>query len=211
MVYIGLWIAVMGGFLAWWSLLKWHHRHVRHNALVVRVLAPSDFVAEEQLERPSDVERVQAALNAACHAIDIHEEGCPPASRADNSAAAPQEVVAPEKVRRIADKTRYMQALVMECKNRFGCPARSAANVLAVRRFLLDAMTKHGVRPTHIAQVLPLCVSLVFIQSDSELLGEEVLESLEALRRTGSGPWWYRMWSNLVSVTGRTAPSHQMV
>lgn len=89
--------------------------------------------------------------------------------------------------RKIRHKKLYIQAVVAECKNRFGTPLDTTANHLAVRRFALDRMTAHGVRPTHIFQVLPLVVELVFCHAPHE----EAAEQLARLYRFK--PWWERL------------------
>lgn len=95
-----------------------------------------------------------------------------------------------ENCRRVRRDDDYMACVVQEAKNRFGVPEHTAANKLAVRRFLLDTMTKHGVRPTHIHRVLPMCINLVFVRSDSELYADEMMGSLEvAIRGGGRGAW----------------------
>lgn len=92
--------------------------------------------------------------------------------------------------RRIRSRRLYIQAVVAECKNRFGTPLDTPANHLAVRRFALDRMTAHNVRPTHIYQVLPLVVELVFCRATHE----EEAEQLAKLYRFK--PWWerFRAW-----------------
>lgn len=87
----------------------------------------------------------------------------------------------------------YISALVCECKNRFGVPERTNANKLAVRKFALDRMTSHGLRPSHIHQVLPLVVELTFCQSESERVAAAYGEAARSAEN-GGGPlaWIYR-------------------
>jgi hypothetical protein len=89
--------------------------------------------------------------------------------------------------RKIRHRKLYIQAVVAECKNRFGTPMDTPANHLAVRRFALDRMTAHNVRPTHIYQVLPLVVELVFCKATHE----EEAEQLAKMYRFQ--PWWSRL------------------
>lgn len=100
------------------------------------------------------------------------------------------EAVEVKRHRKIRHKKLYIQAVVAECKNRFGTPLDTTANHLAVRRFALDRMTAHNVRPTHIHQVLPLVVELVFCHAPHE----EEAEQLAKMYRFK--PWWerFRVW-----------------
>lgn len=83
----------------------------------------------------------------------------------------------------LRSKRLYIAALLCETKNRFGVPDRTNANKLAVRKFALDRMTSHGLRPSHIHQVLPLVVELTFCKSESErqaaAYGEAAQQSFE--------------------------------
>lgn len=96
----------------------------------------------------------------------------------------------------ITDKKRYMTVLIQTTKARFGCPERTQANLLAVRKFMLDQMIRHKVRPTHQAQVLPLAVELVFVQSDSE---REALKIGIIARgaQTGVISWIINCWETM--------------
>lgn len=84
----------------------------------------------------------------------------------------------------------YVAALVAETKNRFGTPERTSANRLAVRKFALDKMTAHGLRPTHIAQALPLVVELTFCQSDAEMDAAEYGRAAREAERAGGLVRW---------------------
>ncbi len=97
------------------------------------------------------------------------------------------EAIEVKRHRKIRHRKLYIQAVVAECKNRFGTPLDTPANHLAVRRFALDRMTAHNVRPTHIYQVLPLVVELVFCRA----VHEEEAERLAKLYRFK--PWWERL------------------
>ncbi len=94
------------------------------------------------------------------------------------------------------NRVSYTATLVADCKNRFGTPSRNHANVLAVRRFLLDAMKTHGVRPTMIAQMLPLAIEMVFIKSDDEMEAERVAAACQSLC-----PKLFTIWCNLWGAT----------
>lgn len=62
----------------------------------------------------------------------------------------------------------YISGVIATVKNVVGTPVRNAANLLVVRRLCRQAMEEHGLRPTHIASVLPFCIEAVFVQSEYE-------------------------------------------
>jgi hypothetical protein len=76
----------------------------------------------------------------------------------------------------VQGRRKFTFLLVQEAKNRFGCPERTKPNLLAVRKFLLDSMVKRGVRPSHINIMIPVCVELVFVKNDAELLADRLAE-----------------------------------
>ncbi len=101
----------------------------------------------------------------------------------------------------VRQKERYMQSVIAEAKTRFGKPDRTSANVLAVRKYVGDAMRKHRVRPTHVARMLPIVVECVFMESESEREARQLVEAVHAL----SGAKW---WRTLRWIMGRGyAPS----
>lgn len=89
----------------------------------------------------------------------------------------------------------YVTTIVQQAKNRFGRPQATAANRLAVRKFLLDLMTEHKLRPTHINVMIDLALELVFVANDSELSADEIARCYSAVRRggkqTGVVGWLY--------------------
>jgi len=100
----------------------------------------------------------------------------------------------------------YIQSVVAEVKNRFGSPERTPANVLSVRRFANDVMQRHGLRPTHVAQNLPMVVALTFMKSDTELEADYVTLMMDRAVAAEAG---YSRFRKLVHwVTGRS-PSRQ--
>lgn len=72
----------------------------------------------------------------------------------------------------------YAASVVSEIKNRLGCPAPNAANLLAARRLALNAMCKHGVRPTHQREVIEKIIAGVFIPDENDLVGAKMLASV---------------------------------
>lgn len=63
----------------------------------------------------------------------------------------------------------YAATVLAEVRTRFGVPSRTAANELAVRRHAKDIMTKHGLRPTHMARLLPYICRVAFIPTDDDI------------------------------------------
>lgn len=98
--------------------------------------------------------------------------------RLDQFGIAEDYVIEVEGVERnmVQERLSFSALLVQEAKNRFGCPERNKANELAVRKFLLDAMVRRNVRPSHINMMLPACIEMVFIQNDAEALGARIAE-----------------------------------
>jgi hypothetical protein len=101
----------------------------------------------------------------------------------------------------VENRTPYMVTVVAEVKNRFGKPVRNAANMLAVRKFALDIMVRHGVRPTHINRMMDVVVGMVFVSNDNELYSEELMSTFEVAYRGGRGGvvGWIARWLRSVS------------
>jgi len=72
----------------------------------------------------------------------------------------------------------YMNCIMAEIKGKFGTPSHNEANRKAVQRFANSVMVRHGLRPTHIRQYLPMLVDLSFVPSEREV---------ESMRILGSG------------------------
>lgn len=90
-----------------------------------------------------------------------------------------QDVVEVARHRRLPHNNRdYVGSVVSEIKNRLGCPAANAANLLVVRRMGNNIMMKHGVRPSHIRNAIELVVAGVFVPDENDLLGAKVLASV---------------------------------
>lgn len=63
----------------------------------------------------------------------------------------------------------YISGVVASVKNIMGTPDYNKANLLVVRRLCRQAMEGHGLRPTHIAEALPLAIEAVFIEAEHEV------------------------------------------
>lgn len=101
----------------------------------------------------------------------------------------------------VSNRTPYMVCVIAEVKNRFGRPQRNSANYLAVRKFTMDVMIRHGVRPTHINRMIDVVVGMVFVSNDNELYSDELLNSFEAAYRGGAGGLcgWVARWLRSIS------------
>jgi hypothetical protein len=85
--------------------------------------------------------------------------------------------------RRIRLRDRFISATAVEIKNEMGCPTRSAANLLVVRKKAHDIMKARGVRPSHACRVIDAIVALVFVPSGNEIIYERSYHSIEWRRR----------------------------
>lgn len=72
---------------------------------------------------------------------------------------------------------KYLNCIMAEIKNKFGTPMTTEANRKAIMRFANGIMTKHGLRPTHIKQYLPMLVDLAFVPSQDELNAVRMMTS----------------------------------
>jgi hypothetical protein len=91
----------------------------------------------------------------------------------------------------------YVALVVCEIKNKIGLPEDNAANRMVAMRIGRTIMESHGVRPSHINQVLSTAVELVFIPNDAEVFSAMVRRSHAAAERKRSynGRWsWWGGW-----------------
>jgi len=90
-----------------------------------------------------------------------------------------QDVVEVKNHRRINARNRgnYVAAVVSEIKNRLGPVCPTAANKLVVRRMANNIMQRHGVRPTHIREIIERVTAGVFVMDSEDLLGARMLAS----------------------------------
>lgn len=63
----------------------------------------------------------------------------------------------------------YVRKVLDACKAKFGTPKPTEANTKAVWHFAHGLMKNHGVRPSHIAEMIPYVVQLTFVESEAEL------------------------------------------
>nr|QNM36905.1 hypothetical protein [Forsythia suspensa tombusvirus] len=121
-----------------------------------------------------------------------------------------QDVVEVKQHRRIRKGHRgdYAASVVREIKNRLGTPRQTEDNFLAVRRMANNIMEKHGLRPSHVGEVIERVIAGVFIPDDEDQVRAEMLASLEliALRRrlesAGPSTAYQRLWQSIKAAVG---------
>lgn len=183
----------------------------RARALAVKsLLEAGDDLAEEHVEVPDQVRDTWAMEDIAMQCapakgddVDVDSRGVVASRSGTFEYDRSRRPITQFSV--VSNKTGYTRALVAEAKNRFGKPQRNNANLLAVRKFCLDKMSKHGVRPSHIAKHLALCVELVFIESQSECEAREMMESYR-IDSLSWYSWAVTMWEQFVP---RGSPAYQ--
>jgi hypothetical protein len=91
--------------------------------------------------------------------------------------------------------------LVARAKAKFHLDTYSKANYLVCRKFLYDEMVLAGMRPTHIAKMLNLCVEMCFIPSRAERLARDIGNSRYAreMRELHSGRYYTNWWTSFFS------------
>lgn len=75
-------------------------------------------------------------------------------------------------------------------KAQVGLLANTRANELVYARICREEMVKHGVRPSHIAHLVPIAVAAAFIPLDSDFLAASIRrcsQMKERTRQVGSG------------------------
>lgn len=86
--------------------------------------------------------------------------------------------------RRVRHHGLFRNYLVMSARAKFGCPGRTGANVLVVRKFLYDLCVEHGVLARHIVENLDFAVEVVFMPSTADLLAKAVRHTKRYEERT---------------------------
>lgn len=69
-------------------------------------------------------------------------------------------------------------------KAQVGLLANTRANELVYARICREEMIKHGVRPSHIAHLVPLAVAAAFIPTDSDFLAASIRRCSQMKERT---------------------------
>lgn len=68
----------------------------------------------------------------------------------------------------------YMGGLA---KGEFGLMKRTEANRLVVQHWIRDKMKEHGVRPSHLSQLLPIAVAVAFLPTRADIMAAQILGS----------------------------------
>lgn len=79
---------------------------------------------------------------------------------------------------RIRRRKHYVGRVALLVKAEVGLLKLTAANKLVVQRLARDAMKEHGLRPTHIARLLPLVVAASFMRTDEDDLADSIISRL---------------------------------
>jgi hypothetical protein len=153
------------------------YKEVVEDPFITQVISLEDtnLVAETQLREGNDL--IIPAGVPMVPAPNAANQDEPQAVRTDIAKSG--ECLEIKQHRRIRNgrKGRYARAVLDEVKAKFMTPKMNEANVKAVTRFAERIMSKHGLRPTHRAQILPCIVHLTFVPSQSEMRMEAVLKS----------------------------------
>lgn len=83
-------------------------------------------------------------------------------------------------------KIHYAARVALIAKSQVGQLSRTKANELVYQRICREEMVKHGVRPTHIARILPLAVAACYIATEEELVADAILSLPETKGRAGA-------------------------
>lgn len=98
----------------------------------------------------------------------------------------------------------YIQLVAMEIKASRGLLKKSEANDLMLTRMITDKMTEHGVRPTHIARSVPLCLVLIYtpLNEDIEARQFEKSDAVQRQHNLYNAPWWsfWSFWTTTTAV-----------
>jgi hypothetical protein len=73
--------------------------------------------------------------------------------------------------------------LVVIAKAKFGCPKRTVANSMCIRKFLYDYCVDNNVLPRHIAMNVDFAVESVFVPTEDEVLARAVAHGRKARDR----------------------------
>jgi len=111
------------------------------------------------------------------------------------------------------DRPSYLAEVVAECKISIeGITKETAANALVGRRWLSKKMQGDGLRPTHIARILPTAVEMLFVPDKYELEAEQfrlskaVLNRLDEYQTGYTARHPFSLWNWLGSKRSRPRP-----
>nr|UHS72159.1 MAG: hypothetical protein 1 [Betanecrovirus sp.] len=87
------------------------------------------------------------------------------------------------KIVRSSRRISYAVRVAHVAKAQVGLLANSRANELVYSRLCREEMIKHGVRPSHIAHMVPLAVAACFIPLDSDFLAASIRQGKDMKER----------------------------
>jgi len=148
------------------------------------------------------VDALEEHCKETCVKCRSPEDAVIPVGEASSVYRVCQDVVEVKRHRRLPHQHKgdYAASVVSEIKNRLGCPAPNAANLLAVRRMAINSCNQHGLRPSHVRDVVERIVAGVFIPDEEDLRGAKMLQSVAAgelrdeLADAGPRSAWYDLF-----------------
>jgi len=95
------------------------------------------------------------------------------------------------KIVRSSRRVSYAVRVAHVAKAQVGLLSNTRANELVYGRLCREEMVKHGVRPSHVAHMVPLAVAACFIPLDSDFLAASIRQGAGMKeRRALLGPSW---------------------
>lgn len=91
----------------------------------------------------------------------------------------------------------YAARVAREAKAHFGLLERSEANRLVLHKWCRDRMVEHGVRPSHMAALLPLAVQLAFVPLQEEIEAAQLSATLVVHKREEMMKGWCGFWGSV--------------
>jgi hypothetical protein len=76
--------------------------------------------------------------------------------------------------KRVRSRAPFRNHLIRVAKIKFGCPKRTEANRLCIRKHIADLCEEHGVIARHTAELLDFVTEMVFVPTDDELVAAAV-------------------------------------
>jgi len=74
-------------------------------------------------------------------------------------------------------KASYISVCASMARVEFGGMKRTEANKMMVHKYIRDVMRDHGVRPSHIALLLPQAVEFAFVENAGEIIARQMRAS----------------------------------
>lgn len=97
----------------------------------------------------------------------------------------------------------FQAKVIKIAKAEFGYLKRSEANRLMVRKYMRDVMRDRGMRPSHIAHHVDMCVAIFFIPSRMDMEAHQIGATRDAHQRdVVMKTAWYSFFGPLGSMLG---------